>query len=161
MRSPLLAIARKEFIQIRRDKATIYMVFIFPLMMLILYGFGIRYDVKSVPMTILDQDHSTDSRQYIERFLQLDLLSNRAPRRELRSAAGRHRSRTRTYWHGDPTELRRAHLVQSRGHGPGYRRRFGQQHGDDLARLLHLDHQGVLLLHHAEPDGVADPPHEL
>jgi drug efflux transport system permease protein len=68
MRSPLLAIARKEFIQIRRDKATIYMVFIFPVMMLILYGFGIRYDVKYVPMTILDQDRSTDSRQYIERF---------------------------------------------------------------------------------------------
>ena len=68
MRSPLLAIARKEFIQIRRDKATIYMVFIFPVMMLILYGFGIRYDVKLVPMTILDQDRSTESRQYIERF---------------------------------------------------------------------------------------------
>src|SRR5215510_16483976 len=68
MRSPLLAIARKEFIQIRRDKATIYMVFIFPVMMLILYGFGIRYDVKYVPMTIFDHNHSTDSRQYIERF---------------------------------------------------------------------------------------------
>ena len=68
MRSPLLAIARKEFIQIRRDRATIYMVFVFPLMMLILYGFGIRYDVKLVPMTILDQDRTAESRQYIERF---------------------------------------------------------------------------------------------
>ena len=61
-------IVRKEFIQIRRDKATIYMVFIFPLMMLILYGFGIRYDVKSVPMDVFDQDGSHQSRQYIERF---------------------------------------------------------------------------------------------
>lgn len=66
--SPLMAIARKEFIQIRRDRATIYMVFIFPVMMLILYGYGIRYDVKSVPMTVLDQDGGQDSRQYIERF---------------------------------------------------------------------------------------------
>ena len=64
----LRAIARKEFIQIRRDKATTYMVIIFPLMMLILYGFGIRYDVKSVPLTIFDQDRSAQSRQYIERF---------------------------------------------------------------------------------------------
>jgi ABC-2 type transport system permease protein len=62
------AMARKEFIQIRRDHATIYMVFIFPMMMLILYGFGIRYDVKSVPMAIYDQDGSQTSRQYIERF---------------------------------------------------------------------------------------------
>src|SRR5262249_17936050 len=68
MRSPMLAIARKEFIQIRRDKATIYMVFVFPVMMLILYGFGIRYDVRQVPMTIFDQDRSAESRQYIERF---------------------------------------------------------------------------------------------
>jgi ABC-2 type transport system permease protein len=66
--STLRAIARKEFIQIRRDKATTYMVFIFPLMMLVLYGFGIRYDVKSVPMTIFDQDRTQESRQYIERF---------------------------------------------------------------------------------------------
>src|SRR5262245_33808039 len=68
--SALRAIARKEFIQIRRHKATIYMVFIFPLMMLVLYGFGIRYDVKSVPITVLDRDGSDKSRQYIERFEQ-------------------------------------------------------------------------------------------
>ena len=66
--SPLLAIARKEFIQIQRDKATIYMVFVFPLMMLVLYGFGIRYDVKSVPMTVLDRDGTAKAQQYIERF---------------------------------------------------------------------------------------------
>ena len=67
-RSALAAIARKEFIQIRRDKATIYMVFIFPMMMLMLYGFGIRYDVKSVPTTVFDQDGEQQSRQYLERF---------------------------------------------------------------------------------------------
>jgi ABC-2 type transport system permease protein len=67
-RSAMWAMARKEFIQIRRDHATIYMVFIFPMMMLILYGFGIRYDVKSVPMAIYDQDGTQTSRQYIERF---------------------------------------------------------------------------------------------
>jgi ABC-2 type transport system permease protein len=70
MPSPMWAVARKEFIQIRRDRATIYMVFIFPLMMLVLYGFGIRYDVKSVPLTVFDQDASHESRQYIERFSQ-------------------------------------------------------------------------------------------
>ena len=66
--SALRAIARKEFIQIRRDKATIYMVLIFPVMMLVLYGYGIRYDVTSVPITVFDQDGTHHSRQYIERF---------------------------------------------------------------------------------------------
>jgi ABC-2 type transport system permease protein len=68
--SALRAIARKEFIQIKRDKATIYMVVVFPVMMLVLYGFGIRYDVKSVPMTVLDRDGTAKSREYIERFAQ-------------------------------------------------------------------------------------------
>jgi ABC-2 type transport system permease protein len=67
-RSGLAAIARKEFIQIRRDRATVYMVVIFPLMMLVLYGFGIRYDVKRVPMTVLDWDGGNEARRYIERF---------------------------------------------------------------------------------------------
>lgn len=75
MRSPLTAIARKEFIQVRRDKATIYMVFIFPVMMLILYGFGIRYDVKLVPTTVFDQDGSFESRQYMERFAESPYFS--------------------------------------------------------------------------------------
>ena len=67
-RSALRAIAKKEFIQIKRDRTTILMVFVFPLMMLVLYGFGIRYDVKSVPVTILDRDGTQKARQYIERF---------------------------------------------------------------------------------------------
>lgn len=67
-RSALRAIAKKEFIQIQRDRTTILMVFVFPMMMLVLYGFGIRYDVKSVPVTILDRDGTQKARQYIERF---------------------------------------------------------------------------------------------
>ncbi len=82
--SALWAITRKEFIQIRRDRATIYMVFIFPVMMLVLYGFGIRYDVKSVPMAIFDQDGTQSSRQYIERFA-------RSPYFEIRKYARNYR----------------------------------------------------------------------
>jgi ABC-2 type transport system permease protein len=36
--------------------------------MLVLYGFGIRYDVKLVPMTVLDWDGSHEARRYTERF---------------------------------------------------------------------------------------------
>jgi ABC-2 type transport system permease protein len=67
-RSALRAIVRKEFIQIYRDKATVYMAFVFPLMMLVLCGFGIRYDVKSLPVTVLDRDGTQKARQYIEKF---------------------------------------------------------------------------------------------
>ena len=94
--SRLRAIARKEFIQIRRDKATLYMVAIFPVMMLVLYGFGIRYDVKSVPMTVLDQDGTQESRQYIERFARspyFDIQRYVDNYRDLQSDVDRGRSR--------------------------------------------------------------------
>jgi ABC-2 type transport system permease protein len=44
------------------------MVFVFPLMMLVLCGFGLRYDVKSLPVTVLDRDGTQRARQYIEKF---------------------------------------------------------------------------------------------
>ena len=79
----LRAIARKEFIQIRRDKATMYMVAIFPVMMLVLYGFGIRYDVKSVPMTVLDQDGTAGIPPIHRTVRTLAILRRAALRRQL------------------------------------------------------------------------------
>ena len=92
--SALRAIARKEFIQIRRDKATIYMVLIFPVMMLILYGYGIRYDVTSVPMTVFDQDGTHHARQYVERFA-------RSPYFEVRDYVNNYRDLQRDIDRGD------------------------------------------------------------
>ena len=62
------AVARKELLRIRRDPRTLLFIIIFPIFMLILYGFGIRYDVRSVPVAVLDLDQSQSGRDYLERF---------------------------------------------------------------------------------------------
>ncbi|NWG14637.1 MAG: ABC transporter permease [Acidobacteria bacterium] len=62
------AVARKELLRIRRDPRTLGFMIIFPIFMLVLYGFGIRYDVHSVSMAVLDMDQSPSSRGYVERF---------------------------------------------------------------------------------------------
>ncbi len=67
-RSAIRAIARKELLKIRRDRRTLFFILILPLFMLMIYGFGIRYDVTSVSLAVLDYDRSQTSRQFLERF---------------------------------------------------------------------------------------------
>src|SRR5512136_436627 len=67
-RSAVYAVARKELLKIRRDRRTLGFIVILPIFMLVLYGFGIRYDVTSVSLAVLDYDRSQTSRQFSERF---------------------------------------------------------------------------------------------
>jgi ABC-2 type transport system permease protein len=71
-RSAIYAIGRKELIRIRRDPRTLGIMIIYPLFMLVLYGFGIRYDVTSVSLAVLDCDRSQTSRAFLERFFTTD-----------------------------------------------------------------------------------------
>ena len=60
------------------------MVFIFPLMMLVLYGFGIRYDVKSVPTDRVRSGRKRRKPPVHRTILAVAILSNHAIRRKLR-----------------------------------------------------------------------------
>jgi len=62
------AIARKEFIQIVRDARTLGVVIALPLLMLIIYGYAINTDVRNLPMAVLDQDQTAQSRDLIRTF---------------------------------------------------------------------------------------------
>jgi len=63
-----VVIARKEFLKIRRDRRTLAVIVVLPIMMLLIYGFGIRYDVRSVPMAVLNFDRSPSSADFLDRF---------------------------------------------------------------------------------------------
>jgi ABC-2 type transport system permease protein len=56
------ALANKEVHHIVRDPYTLGMSIGLPVMMLLLFGEAISFDVKDVKISIQDQDHSTDSR---------------------------------------------------------------------------------------------------
>jgi ABC-2 type transport system permease protein len=55
-------IAKKELIQLRRDRLTVAMMVVMPLMQLLLFGWAINTDVRHVPTVIYDQDRSRESR---------------------------------------------------------------------------------------------------
>src|SRR5512139_2892081 len=63
------AIMRREFTDILRDRRSLMLTLLYPISMLVLYGYGIRYDVDNVPLTILDYSQSPESRDLTEQML--------------------------------------------------------------------------------------------
>ncbi len=63
-----LAIIRKEFAHVFRDKFTMAIAIIIPLIFVFVFGVAIEANVKNIPTAIVDQDRSQSSRQLIESF---------------------------------------------------------------------------------------------
>ncbi|STY31010.1 ABC transporter permease [Legionella wadsworthii] len=61
----LSGLIHKEFILIGRDRGTIAMLVILPIMLLVLFGFAIEFDPKHLPTTIISYDNSPLTRNYI------------------------------------------------------------------------------------------------
>jgi len=64
----LLPLIRKEFIHLMRDPRSLALMFLLPVFMLILYGYAVNFDIKNVPLGVLDQDRSAASRGFISKF---------------------------------------------------------------------------------------------
>jgi len=61
-------IMRKEFIEIWRDPRSLGFVLSMPVLMLMLYGYGISSDVKRVPLVVYDRDGTPAARELLRRF---------------------------------------------------------------------------------------------
>ena len=58
----------KELAQFRRDRLTVALVLILPMITLLLFGFAIRLETKDIPLVVQDLDHSPLSRAYAEQL---------------------------------------------------------------------------------------------
>jgi ABC-2 type transport system permease protein len=66
LRSSLLwPMARKEFLQMRRDPFTLAMLLVIPAMFLLLFGFAIRTEVRHLPTVVLDESRTPESRRLV------------------------------------------------------------------------------------------------
>jgi ABC-2 type transport system permease protein len=67
-RTRLTAIARKEWIQLRRDPRSLALAFALPVLLLILFGYAITWDVRNIATALLDLDHTETSRSITRAF---------------------------------------------------------------------------------------------
>lgn len=61
-----LAILVKEFAHIRRDRTTIFFIFIVPALELFIFGFAIKTTIENIPLVVFDLDGRQDSRRLVE-----------------------------------------------------------------------------------------------
>ena len=62
------AIFRKELIHIRRDPRSLIQIILLPIMLMMLYGYALTFDIKQVPTAIYDQEQSRVTAEFIRRF---------------------------------------------------------------------------------------------
>src|SRR5882757_9169107 len=67
MWNSFVAILRKEFKHVFRDRATIAMFFMLPIMQLSLFGF-LDQNVRHLPVVIVDQDQTRYSRELLDQL---------------------------------------------------------------------------------------------
>jgi ABC-2 type transport system permease protein len=71
-------VMRKEFRQIRRDsRSLIFMIFI-PAFLLLMFGFALNFDVKHIPLAVVDQEGSRTSRELAGKFGTTEYLDVKA-----------------------------------------------------------------------------------
>lgn len=64
----LMAIIKKEFIHVFRDKPSLIIAIMMPIVFVILFGYAVNMDVDNIPMAVLDMDKTTESRALINSF---------------------------------------------------------------------------------------------
>ena len=64
----ILNIIIKEFLQLKRDPRLFAIIFVAPVVQLILFGYAANLDVNTVPTAVFNQDHTSTSRLFIEKF---------------------------------------------------------------------------------------------
>ena len=62
------AIFRKELIHVRRDYQSLIQIILLPVVLLILYGYALTFDIKHVPTAVYDLEKSRISQDFLRDF---------------------------------------------------------------------------------------------
>ena len=63
-----LAVAKKEIVQVLRDSRSFTIVLIMPVILVLLFGYGVNLDLKHLPIYVYDRDGSQQSQDLLKRF---------------------------------------------------------------------------------------------
>lgn len=63
----ILAIAHKEVLHVVRDPRSLYLALGMPIVLLVIFGFGVSFDMEHLPVAVIDEDRSELSRSFIAR----------------------------------------------------------------------------------------------
>lgn len=68
------AMTRKEFIHLLRDRRTLAVVLVMPVLQMLLFAYAISFDVKNVSTVIIDTDQTPASQAYVRSYASSDFF---------------------------------------------------------------------------------------
>ena len=71
----ILAMTRKEVIQIWRDPLSLMIIIAMPLIQLMIFGYAVNLDVKHIPLCVYDRDATQTSQDLLKRFQATDYFN--------------------------------------------------------------------------------------
>jgi ABC-2 type transport system permease protein len=74
----LRPVVRKEFLEIERDKRSLAFMIFLPAFMLLLFGYALNFDIKHIPLAVVDEDGSRTSRDLVDKFRTTEYFDLRA-----------------------------------------------------------------------------------
>ena len=63
-----MAVAKKEIVQVVRDSRSLVIVLIMPVILVLLFGYGVNLDLKHLPIYVYDRDGSQQSQDLLKRL---------------------------------------------------------------------------------------------
>jgi ABC-type multidrug transport system ATPase subunit/ABC-type multidrug transport system permease subunit len=73
------AFARREAVELQHDRVRLAFAVFGPLLLMVVFGYGISLDVEHLPFAVLDQDGTTASRLYIDSFRGSKYFDEKSP----------------------------------------------------------------------------------
>ena len=64
------AMSAKEVLHIQRDPRTLYLALVMPALLLLLFGYGVSFDVDHIPLAVADADRTPASRALVHAFVE-------------------------------------------------------------------------------------------
>lgn len=61
----VFAVSKKEIRQLKRDYRLLFVIFFFPVFLLVIFGYAINFDVKHIKLAVYDQEKSDLSRELV------------------------------------------------------------------------------------------------
>ncbi|MDD5343247.1 MAG: ABC transporter permease, partial [Smithella sp.] len=61
-------LVRKEFIQLLSDRRNRALMFIFPFIQMLIFGYVVNYDISNIQMAVLDYSKTHESRRLLDNF---------------------------------------------------------------------------------------------
>jgi ribosome-dependent ATPase len=88
----LWAFARREMMELLRDRMRLTFAFLGPIILMLTFGYGISLDVQNLPYAALDRDQTAESRALLEAFSGSRYFDEQAPATDTTTLNARMRS---------------------------------------------------------------------